>query len=341
MRNSVLTTVMTATIAFGMFLLPGCLERKETITVHRDGRVEFLTEIEGDPADFEGGDALPNEEAGWSVEDGVKKENDKETKRRMAKMTVAEGKPLPDAYVDSDNPLHEIALRFPTEVKIEKRSDGVYYHFRRVYKAREHARYAIYQKAIQENEQLKSLAGKDPSELTDDERRTLVGALRDAEAGKRAEFLMAGYEAMKERWPQHYYLVARETLLTSFAQADIESLVTLLSQPEGPGRDLEIGARSEAWLKEADEAVVRALRELGAREPEIAAFYAAVQKEQDRRGVTEDIGDERWSVRVLLPGELIAHNAPKLDDGVPTWEFHAELLHDRDHVLMATSRVDR
>lgn len=341
MHKPVLTTAMAATFALGMFLIPGCLERKETITVHRDGRVEFLTELEGDPADFEGGDALPTEQSGWSVEDGVKKEGDKETRRRMAKLTVAEGKPLPDAYIDSDDPLHEIALRFPTEVKIEKRSDGVYYHFRRVYKAREHARYAIYQKAIQENEQLKALAGKDPSELTDDERRTLVGALRDAEAGKRAEFLWAGFEAMKERWPQHYYLVARETLLATFAHADIEPLVALLSQPEGPGRDLEIGARSEAWLKQADEAVVKALRELGAREPEIAAFYAAVQKEQDRRGITEDIGDETWEVRVLLPGDLIAHNAPKLDEGAPVWEFHAEALQDRDQVLMATSRVDR
>jgi hypothetical protein len=334
--------MLTLTAASLVLLLSaGCLERKETITVHRDGKVDFVSDFEGDPGDFTGGDPLPTDELGWAVEDSVKKEDDKETRRRMAKLTVAAGKPLPDAYVRADDPLREIALRFPTDVKVEKRSDGVYYHFRRVYKGREHARYAVHQKVFQENEQIKALTGKNPEELTSDERRLILSGVRDAEAGKRAEFLIAGFEAMKDRWPQHYYLVARETLLDSFAQADLEPLVTLLGEPEAPGRDIKIDEYSKEWLARADEAVTEVLRSLGAREAEIGAFYAAVQKEEDRHAVTEDLGDETWSVQVNLPGELIAHNATKIEEGAPIWEFKGDGLHDRDQILMATSRAER
>ena len=57
------------------------------------------------------------------------------------------------------------------------------------------------------------------------------------------------------------------------------------------------------------------------------------------RNATEDLSDEHWEVRVRMPGEVIAHNADKVENGELVWEFPALAIQDRDHKLKATSRV--
>ena len=68
-------------------------------------------------------------------------------------------------------------------------------------------------------------------------------------------------------------------------------------------------------------------------------FWQAYELEQARRVVTEDLSDERWDIRVKLPGEVVAHNGERIEKGMVIWEFPANMLQDRDHVLMVTSRL--
>ena len=58
--------------------LGGCLERKETITVTRDGRVRMELRYTGDPSDFESGDAMPSGATGWLVETDRETDSDGE-----------------------------------------------------------------------------------------------------------------------------------------------------------------------------------------------------------------------------------------------------------------------
>ncbi len=118
-------------------LAGGCLERKETVRVGRDGSVELRVGITGDPDDFETGDALPERSAGWRVRD--RDETDprgRPRRHRVAAMRVEAGRPLPDAYTRPDDPQYDAALHFPTTITMKRRSDGTYYHFRRVYARR-------------------------------------------------------------------------------------------------------------------------------------------------------------------------------------------------------------
>ena len=56
----------------GLFLscliLTGCLERRETLTVARDGSLTMEATFEGPLAEFNGAALLPSREGGWAVE---------------------------------------------------------------------------------------------------------------------------------------------------------------------------------------------------------------------------------------------------------------------------------
>ncbi|MBU0616972.1 MAG: hypothetical protein KKI02_04590, partial [Planctomycetes bacterium] len=173
-----------ALLLAAVLLLPGCLERKETIRIDRDGSVQIRVELEGDPGDFAAGDALPDKHTGWKAQDEFETDDDgKEKQRRIATRRFAAGQPLPESYADPDDPQYGIALMFPTTLEIERRADGTYYHFKRVYEARAQARYTVHRELFKQIfKELDELAGKDPAELTDEQRTRLVEILRLLEA---------------------------------------------------------------------------------------------------------------------------------------------------------------
>lgn len=321
----------------------GCLERKETIRVARDGAVSMHIELSGDPGDFEAGDPLPEKNSPWRADEATETDADgKERRVRHADRHFAAGQELPDAYVEERDERYGTALHFPTSVTIERRPDGVYYHLKRTYQARQNARYNIIRELEpQLFEAVKAFGGKDPSELSIEDRTKIVEALRKAESAKQVEFVIAGAAAMEKRWPQHYGLLARSALLAQYEKIDAREIAELLGRPESQERDARINRFGEQLLSEGREAVQDTLRKLDVPSREIEQFFDDVDKEQQRRAVTEDIEDERWEVRVELPGDLIASNATRIEDGVLIWEFPGKAMFDRDHVLMATSFIGR
>ncbi len=341
MTNASRIAAVPIVLALIALALPGCLERKETIRVHRTGAVDLEIEISGDPADFASGDALPEEAGGWTVQKDETQtdEQGRQTRNRTARMSVRGGQPLPDTFARPDGPEAATALRFPTEVRIEKRPDGTYYHFRRVYQPREGARYDYYTRLFQESGAFKQIQGKDPADLTDEEREQLLRQLRVLEALKHCEFIRAGVAAREEPWPQHYELLLRRALLEHFEKADLTPVLELLRQPQSEERDAQVNRYGEELIEASRDTLRAQLEELRVPRREIEAFFEAYDEEQARRAVTEDLGDERFVVRLELPGELVAHNGDSVNDGVVEWEFGGQALLDREHVLMATSRV--
>lgn len=322
----------------------GCLERKETIRISRDGTVAMHVEISGDPADFDDADALPERDSPWRAADHREKEpnGDKEKLVRIAERQFAAGQDLPDAYLEQRDEGHDVVLHFPTTITIDKRSDGVYYHFKRTYQARQEARYnAVREQNPQLFEDVKSFSGKAPEELDDDQRLKMVTALLVTEAAKQAEFMQAGVDAMKEKWPQHYGLLVRQELMDHYNRIKPAEVAELLSQPQSTERDAKINRLGERTLAEGREAIHELLRKLDVPSREIDEFFNATAIEEQRRQVTEDISDETWTVEVHMPGTIVASNATHADKDAAVWEFTGKCMNDRDQVLMVTSKIER
>lgn len=324
-------------------LVTGCLEREETIRVDRDGSVEMRVELNGDPGDFVAGDALPTEATGWEVQDRIETDEDgDDTQHRIAARKFRPGQPLPDSYVDPDDPQYGIAVMFPTTLNIERRRDGTYYHFKRVYESRAQARYSIHQELLKNQlDALKQLGGKAPEELTEEERQRVISVLRTLEALKQAEYVAAGVAALEEEWPQDYGLLLRRVLLDHFASADVAQVVELLGQPQSPERNDAIDAFGTELIESVRDVLRRQMQELRVPAAQVELFFTAYDEEEARRAVTEDIEDEAWEVRMELPGEIVAHNGTSVDGRFVVWEFPGKAMFDRDHVLMASSRVKR
>jgi hypothetical protein len=329
-----------AAILLTIGTLAGCLEREETIRVARDGAVSFEVRFKGDPGDFQSGDALPDSRSGWKFRDETKTDdNGKEKQTRTATMRVAAGRPLPDSFADSDDPNYETALSFPTELTIERRRDGTYYHFKRIYRGREQARYEVFQKMLEKSGGEPDLSGKKPEELTDEDRAYLVDKFRKLEMFKTAVYVETAADDMAEEWPQHYGLLLRQAVLDTFGGADLEPVLALLSEPESEGRDDAINRFGAELIESTREALSHKMVELRIARRQIDAFWQAYELEQARRAVTEDLSDETWDIRVKMPGEIVAHNGERIEKGMVVWSFPANMLQDRDHVLMVTSRL--
>lgn len=322
----------------------GCLERKETIRVDRQGAVHFELEFSGDSLDFvESADALPSEATGWRTQESTQMDDEgRETTTLRATLDARAGA-LPESFAPAGTPEHDVSLRFPTTLRVQRRSDGAYYEFRRVYQARTEARYAAPAEQLRSRLPVFSeIQGKEPEEFTDEQRTAVVDALRRLEALKQLNFLHAGVNALGEDFPLHHRMLLERRMIQAFEEADVQSIVDQLKKPQSEQRDRAIANFSAHLQTAAERALREELQRLGVRGPDLAAFEKAFEVERATRAATEDLHDEEFEVTLHLPGEILGHNADKHgENGELTWSFPAKMLMDRDHELVAVSRVSK
>ena len=84
-----------------------------------------------------------------------------------------------------------MATSFPTTVRIDRRPEGTYYHFRRVYRARPAARIEFLRRMIVETDEIKELAFDEPA-ICLDGKRSHDGSFGDAEPVPTFEDAAAG-----------------------------------------------------------------------------------------------------------------------------------------------------
>lgn len=322
--------------AAGLLALAGCLKRKETIRVDRNGGVAIRMEISGDVGDFDGGDPLPSRETGWRTEDRIETKDDgKQEKTRVALLRVGPREQIPESYAAPGDPVEELALRFPTSVEVERRPDGVYYHFFRLYEGRELARFKLYEELLKKgNEEHKPF-----EEMSDEQRMQLVKNLIGLNTLQMTEYIDLASDQLVDRWPQHYALLARQATLDYSETLPLEELVALLVEPDSPDRNRAIDEFGQEHQAGAREATQEALERAGARRREIELFFDVYDREEQRRKITDDLRDENWEVVVQMPGEIVAHNGASADGNSVKWEFDSNWIMDRDLRLMVTSRV--
>ncbi|HVU65444.1 MAG TPA: hypothetical protein VHC70_15800 [Phycisphaerales bacterium] len=335
--------IAVSALCLALASLAGCLERFEAITIRPDASALLRSEFRGTPDDFKKtADALPDAATGWTISEHT--ENDQDGKPRIvrvAELSLTPGAAFPDSYAAPHDPRHASGLLFPTTFKTIRTPEGTRFEFSRTYQRRDEAAYAYSRKKLTETSELKAMQGKDPSELTPEQRTLLLRSLARVEAEKQVRFIEVGSRALVAdgTWPQHIPLLLRAAALDFASSFDISSADTLLRQPASPDRDSRLNQIAARFTSGLEAAVKSEFEKLHVPEDQRARFGRMADAEKTSRAATEDLSDERWEVRLTMPGTLIAHNADRVEDGALVWEFSADAIMDRDQVIRASSIV--
>jgi hypothetical protein len=201
-------------------LVAGCVERVERIQVHDDAAVTMRLRFEADQADELEAGRVPTRDMGWTIRRSTRRgENDEEAKHVLeADRSFDAGDDLPATYASSTDPHAERHLQFPTEVTMEPRIDGLYFHFRRVYPARPHAVIDGIRKELLARHDLASTDDIDIDEMSDAELAALIRTLTRFEAEKCLAFARAAYLELTPFRGQDGWLALRKNVLAVYEQ---------------------------------------------------------------------------------------------------------------------------
>jgi hypothetical protein len=320
----------------------GCVERRETIRIEPDGRVAIELEYRSDSAeDLYEGDAVPRPgDRLWLVDQRIERDDEgKERHILKAQAFFAPRQQLPETYTDARNPAGA-ALQFPTTVRFERRRDGTYVHFRRVYQKRV---WAAMEGEDTEDRLRRNDGGRPahPQPTNHDERVALVREgleqhVRRWRGLARAAFLEATPDGAQDAW-----LAAHEAIGASVSEMAIDRLARLLdpaaeTEDRTPVLRDELAALEKAMLRQIEDA----LGQSGAYGPsKVNAFITAFQARRAAHDVTNDLNDDGFEITLEMPGPIIGSNAESVSGRTAVFKFAGCDLHDRDIELLATARL--
>lgn len=338
--------ILISAVVLPMLIAIGCVKRKETIVVKPEGAVTVTIEYEGDKGDFDKGDAMPSPASGWKVDRNVKSEarpngEKKDEVTLTGERTFKPGEELPGSYAAPDDPSAALYLKFPTTLTRERRKDGEYLHFRRVYTPRDWA-YVQFWADAHIDDNMKKLGEKKPEELTHEERVQLLKAFAGVEAYKQIELAQ---RALKESDPSlkpDHWLLARAALMKVYEESvDWDEMAKRYESTPQEDQDEQFERESQRISGEAHQAFVGSLkRDAGYDAERIAKYGAASDRIKKFYEITNDLGGHVFQIHVQMPGTIVAHNGDKMDDdGTVEWEFDGKAFRDRAYELMVTSRL--
>lgn len=324
----------------------GCLTRKETIKIARDGAVTIAVSCEGSREELDTVDALPSASGGWdrvTIQDVSFKEN---KQRLEAERTFAPGEDLPGSYASMNDPDTDLYLAFPTTLRIEPRTDGVYYYLHRVYTPRRWGYVQVWKDAFIDDS-IKKLGEKPAEELNLDEKRQIVQAFAGVEAYKQIEFAKTALEECEPDLQPEYWLLARRALLDIYEEDNdyFNTVIELCEQAPEDGRGECFNQEAERILAEGYAAFVQSLRgDAGFTRNRITRFEQAYDRAVRYYRITEELGGHHFEIKVEMPGVVIAHNGDHEDHegetSVVKWSFDGKAFRDRPHELQAISRLE-
>ena len=322
----------------------GCLKRKEQITVHPDGRVSMHLEYEAESlGELEQGDAMPSEQAGWTVEHLIEvKDDGKEEHTLIADREFPPGAPLPQNFAAPQDPDTELYLQFPTELTQERRPDGTYFHFRRVFTPRPWAQIDALHQEIREHykNELETVEEKKPEKMTHEDRVLLVKVAVAREEIKMQAFARWAWQDVAPNAPQDTWLAIHEALELHAQSIDADRMAGLIAAAQHEENNEALEAEASAFELDGRIRMIDAWTDrTGATPRDIDAFTARVDWYKKQYEITEDLGDESYEITVIMPGEIVAANADRVDGNEAYWEFDADLFRDRDVEIMVTSRI--
>ncbi len=339
MNSRMMKRLLVVICVFGLnIIIPGCVEREETIRVEPDGTTHLEVVFKGDPDDIRTGDALLSQMGSWSVVDKVQSKDDGSEKLlRTATLTIKPGEKLPEQYCLEGSDLSSIALSMPTSLRVEEKSDGTYYHFRRDYKRRDWACIDYFRRKLVDTE-LEAIKDKDIADVPVKQLESLARGLVEYEKAKVIELAWAANEALHSQLKQDQWLVLRQWIDDVYNRIDIGHVVEILQMKDQQAGEKIQSLADDVSLK-IHQMITQTLSEVDTTGLLGRKFARQFEIEQQRRVISEDLQDENWKVSVQLPGRLVGHNGDNVERDVIIWKFAGDALHDRDQILMATSFV--
>lgn len=334
-------------IALGLLVLfiAACVERKEHLTIQPGGVVLYQAKFAADSLEeLETGDAAPRAQGGWLVQRGQSEDEDgKVTHTLVAEKAFGPRQALPAHFASKSDPNADLYLQFPTTLAVERRADGEYYHFSRVYSARPWAAIEALEERLLKAP-LADLDGIKPEDWTPEQRKMVVQALANFEIEKMLVFARHAFKHVAPDAPPDGWLALRTHVLDCLADVDYHVLAELLKPVENP---LEQEAFDNAMKAETAEFQEKMRAHFKEAARTVAGFNATQARyfldELDRRRfafeVTQDLGDEKFEIRVEMPGTIIATNADSIEGSTAKWEFDGQIIRDRELELLVTSRV--
>jgi hypothetical protein len=349
-------TVRAALLVSATIAVAACVEREETIQVQADGRVDFALVHRSDSAEdlFEG-DAVPSLRGGWIVTEHVEQDpSGREVHSFTAEATFAPGKPLPSSLADLGDPDADLALRFPTTLRIEKRGRETWYHFARVYEPRVWEQVEFKRRAMEQS--LEGLQDRTVGEWSDAERANVVLAYLEHDFAKRQWFARQAYLKVMPDKRQDGWLAVDAALNEHLHSQDIATLGALLVSADEEARDAEANP-GRAGARPAQAALVNAIarfepssrdamqdalrRDAGFSGEQVNVFLQHYQRARRAHEVTEDLNDDRFRITVEMPGRIVASNAASASDHQAIWDLKGEDFRDRRLELLVSSVVGR
>lgn len=344
-----------ALMAFAPVLISlSCVEREEKIKIALDGAVTIELEYEGSEEEISDGDAMPSIEAGWEVERVVEKDDNGDvTVKLTSERRYEPGEALFRNFAALGDPDTDLYSDFPTEVRIERRWDAIYYYFHRTYTPR---RWAYIQRWHDEfiDDEIKRLGEKPVDELTPDEQAQVAEAFAGAEAFKQIEFSSIAIAESHPDLPVEYGLMARRALIDYYTNADESGGLQRVIETCGSLSDEKL--RGECFDREANRilgegyaAYVGSLKsDAGFKKRDMAAFEHAYERAQRYHKISGQLGGHNFKIQVTMPGTIVAHSALDNDIDVDEeahmstveFEFDGEWFRDRPYELIAVSRLD-
>jgi len=343
-----LPSVRQAPVLLAMLLLASCVERRERIVVAPDGLIEVqVIHRSEDPVDLFEGDAIPDAEGGWATE--LREEFDAQGRARHvfeARRTFAPGEELPAGYGPPGARSPGAVLRFPTELRIEPRRDGTWYHFRRVYEPRRWAELG----ALAESppaKRLREFSGLDAAVVPAETFDQLARALVDLQAERTLLLARRAFLATATRSSQDGWLGVDAAMRRLAGELDARAIVEqfqLATRIENEAKRTSAIQKALKRLEDSvDERLSLAIREeCGFGVTELTSFLAALGRERQEAAITEDLADDDFEVIVVMPGEIIGSNGRIVVSPGETsarWSFRGDRLFDRPAELLVSSRL--
>lgn len=356
----------------GTFVLTGCVLREEKIKIARDGSVTIQLEVSGKPEEVFSADAMPSNQSGWNVRQRKVMDNGEEKIVLEAQRLFPPGAELPSSFAAADDPDRDNYLGFPTDVRIERHPDGVYYYFARRYTPRWWAR-TNYWEEVFFDEDVRNLGQKPVGELSLVDQRKIIRAFVSVEAARQLEFARMAWEQTLPDLSVEQRLIARQALLRVYEQyrllAEDDSGVGFAKElpapvggePERSADDIDaiigrcVGQEDESECYdqvaaritgEAYDAYLGSLRNIAGFDANLLGeFERHYQRARHHQDITNEVAGQYFEIEVTLPGEIVGHNGAEVDkdsetnSAVVTWRFDGRAFRDRTHELLAVSRV--
>jgi len=331
----------------GVLLLASCVERKEHLSISPEGRVWWEVTHETDSlSDLLDGDAVPRVEGGWAAERQEKQAEDGTIKYRLhAVAAFAPRHKLPANYALPSETDGDLFLQFPTTVTLERRRGDTLCHFHRAYLARPWAAVQQLRERIVDA-QIAELEEIEFEQWTPQQRQTVVQALAEFEVQKLLLLAREAYLEAASDKPQDGWLAIRNEMLGCASLVDAAAVARMLepvqSEAEQQAVNEMVKAEMDGFTVTLRERLTQAVRDrAGFDGSKTNQFMVAYDRLVRLYEITEDIGDERITITVTMPGPVLASNADSTVGNTVTWTVDGQMMRDKDVELMATSAVAR